>query len=240
MKRIKKALRPYRWLRYMLKNGHWTPQEMWNSNFTFSQFGEDLLLQSFFGPDLKKGFYVDVGAYHPILISNTYLFYRKGWSGINIEPNPIHFKLFPEERKNDTNLNLAVSDSKSMVEFSCDGAFSGIRDKSYPFSNRNKDATIISVATCTLTEILEKYLPEDKKIDFMTIDCEGHDYNVVKSNDWFKYRPRIVLVEQHGRKIEGNIFNHMVSKGYKFYCKIGLTLAFIADEESGRFLPSSI
>lgn len=237
---IKNALQPYQWLRSKLKKNRFTFEELKSARLSFSQFGEDLLLESFFGKNNKNGFYVDIGAFNPIRISNTHLFYKKGWTGINIEPNPEHFEKFRIERQNDINLNLAISDKKSIVEFSCDGAYSGINDTNYPHRNRNKDAGIIEVKTAPLGEILEQYLPKGQSIDFMTIDCEGHDSKVVKSNDWNKYRPKVVLVEQHGPSVEGDIYNHLTKNGYRFYCKIGFTLSFILDKESEKHLPQSL
>ena len=239
IQKIKKVLEPYRWLRYMLKNEHLTLGELRTGHLSFSQFGEDILLESFFGRDNVDGFYVDIGAFNPIVISNTYLFYRKGWRGINIEPNPKHFELFPVKRSNDINLNMAVSDQKSTVKFSCDGVYSGIRDGDYLFTNRNPGAQVIEVETFTLKEILDKHLPTGKPIDFMTIDCEGHDFKVVKSNDWTTYRPRVVAVEQHGSSVESDVYELLARVGYRFYCKIGLTMLFIIKEESARYLPGN-
>jgi hypothetical protein len=85
---------------------------------------------------------VDVGAFNRVKFSNTCIFYRKGWRGINIEPHPEHFKLFPNARRRDINLNLA---KKSDVEFNCDGAYSGIKDEQYIFGHRNKKASVVKV-----------------------------------------------------------------------------------------------
>ena len=237
IKIVKEILRFHKWMYYIAKK-NLTLDELKGGRLSFSQFGEDILLESLFGRKKKNGFYVDVGAFNPVRSSNTYLFYKKGWRGINIEANPKHFKLFLAARQKDINLNLAVSDSKSTVEFTCDGSFSGIRDENYSSKDSNrKTATTIKVETYTLKDILEKHLPKDMSIDFISIDCEGHDEKVVKSNDWQLYRPKAVLVEQHGDGVQGAIYDHLLKHGYKFYCRIGLTLAFIAEEESSDYLP---
>jgi len=94
----------------MLKTKKWVPDEMWNSRFSFSQFGEDLVLASLFHRNnISQGSFVDVGAFHPIKLSNTYFFYRQGWRGVNVEPNPEGFRLFLDMRPADINLNCAVS-----------------------------------------------------------------------------------------------------------------------------------
>ena len=80
------------------------------SNKYYSQFGEDVVLRVLVGDLKKPGFYVDVGAYHPKHLSNTYYFYKKGWRGINIDPNPKSIKLFNLLRPSDINLNVAIAD----------------------------------------------------------------------------------------------------------------------------------
>ena len=76
---------------------------------SYSQEGEDMVLERIFAGK-KGGFYVDVGAHHPRRFSNTYFFYRKGWKGINIEPNPEAIHAFQSDRKRDTNLQCGISD----------------------------------------------------------------------------------------------------------------------------------
>ena len=78
-------------------------------NKYYSQFGEDVILRVLIGDQPKKGFYVDVGSYHPRHLSNTFYFYKKGWSGINIDPNPNAINLFNFLRKRDKNVNFAIS-----------------------------------------------------------------------------------------------------------------------------------
>lgn len=94
------------------------------SNFSsFSQEGEDLILHRLF-QDYEhitktklEGFYIDVGAHHPIRFSNTFSFYVKGWSGINIDPTPGGMEAFRNIRPRDVNLELAVSDKKEKLKF---------------------------------------------------------------------------------------------------------------------------
>src|SRR5215469_2705159 len=81
-----------------------------------AQNREDVILKGFF-PDVKNGFYVDVGASHPDEYSVTKLFYEEGWNGINIEPIPRLFKLLNSRRSRDINLNMGVSDAKSALNF---------------------------------------------------------------------------------------------------------------------------
>ena len=91
----------------------------------YAQNKEDLLIKSFF-PDVKKGFYIDVGANDPVVDSVTKLFYDEGWSGINIEPIKKHIIDLDRLRPRDINLNLGLSDKTDGLTFpgSCPESFS--------------------------------------------------------------------------------------------------------------------
>ena len=131
LKAIKKHLKPYKWLHHMISNKKLHADELWNSRLSFSQFGEDLVLESLFElRGINKGFYVEVGAFDPLLLSNTYFFYKKGWRGICIEPNPISIEKMKSRRPGDIHLNLAVSNHPGKAQFLCDEAKSGILDES--------------------------------------------------------------------------------------------------------------
>ena len=165
---------------------------------SFSQFQEDLIIDELFNRK-STGLYVDIGANDPLINSNTKYFYSRGWRGINIEPNIIAFNKIKEDRKEDCNLNLAISDKSSELTFYLVGDDSSIstlnKDQAVKIAKKtnNKLATCM-VKTDTLSNIFDKYL-DDGKIDFMSVDAEGHDFEVLKSNDWKKYRPALVLVE---------------------------------------------
>lgn len=214
----------------MLTNKKWAPDEMWNSRFSFSQFGEDLVLASLFHRNnISHGNYVDVGAFHPISISNTYFFYRQGWRGINIEPNPEGFRLFLERRPDDINLNYAISQSYGEVDFVCDGPCSGISGPKYEFRRENLFPKKIKVPSKPLQDIFSEK-PNNYQLTFLSTDCEGYDLEVLQSNDWDKYRPLVILTELQGQNKEGPIFDYLSEVGYEFYVKIGLTGFFIQKE----------
>jgi hypothetical protein len=83
---------------------------------SYAQEGEDIVLKRIFGGQ-STGFYVDVGAHHPMRLSNTYSFYKLGWRGINIEPNPDSFNLFTKYRSKDINLNCGIALDKGNLEY---------------------------------------------------------------------------------------------------------------------------
>jgi len=195
---------------------------------TFSQFGEDVFLSNCFGNDRDSGFYVDVGAFHPFWFSNTHFFYRKGWRGINIEPNPESFAQFVAHRKRDINLNLAVSSTPGEVTFICHGNISGIDDRTYLFHGEDHPhARRIRVVAAPLASILGQHLPPTVQIDFMSIDCEGHDFEVVKSNDWSRFRPSWLLVEDHTPDKGTPLDLFLEEHGYLYYCRLGLTKVYV-------------
>jgi FkbM family methyltransferase len=191
----------------------------------FSQFGEDIFLDQYF-PHRNTGFYVDVGAFHPFSYSNTYLFYRRGWRGINIEPNPKGFAEFSRYRPRDVNLNCAVSSEAKTVSFTCDGVFSGIADDTHLFKDRNPNAQQINVQSRPLSQIFAEHVPNGVEIDFMSVDCEGHDLEVLRSNDWQRYRPRVLLVEDHGKRPELAVTPALEAWDYTPICQLRLTKVF--------------
>lgn len=167
---------------------------------SYSQEGEDLILRRIF-ENRRGGFYVDVGAYHPILYSNTYLFYRMGWRGINIEPNPGSMRWFRRYRVHDINLAVGVSDvatdrryymfnEPALNTFEEDVANRPTRNEKRVYRTGE---TVIPVKR--LDTILREHLPADQTIDFLSVDVEGHELNVVRSNDWERFRPGCLLVE---------------------------------------------
>jgi FkbM family methyltransferase len=203
-------------------------------NKSYSQEGEDLILKRFF-EDRTTGFYVDIGAYHPTRFSNTYLFYKKGWRGINIEPRPGSKKLFDRVRKRDINIEAAVSDEeKELVYYRFnEPALNGFsknismeRDKLEKF----KIIDEIKITTTALTKILENYLPPETRIDFMSVDVEGFDFKVLKSNNWIKYRPQFILTEDLNFNLQfpgkSDAFNFMKEKNYELIAKTYNTLFF--------------
>ena len=239
IKTIKDKSGPYRaFLKRWWNNPSLINEMHYCFTFQFSQFGEDIFLNQFFG-DKKQGFYVDVGAYHPYKYSNTFLFYKKGWRGINIEPNPGGYAELKKHRQRDINLNLAITQGEKEVPFVCDGPFSGIDDKFYKFKGRNPEAKMITVPAKPLKKILSEFLPSGMNIDFISIDCEGHDINVVLSNDWEKFRPRLLLVEDDDFAPDSRLDKLLLKYGYFYYCKLGLTKFFVEQTDAPDHLSAA-
>jgi hypothetical protein len=169
-----------------------------NGQLCFGQEGEDLILDRLLNSK-TNGFYVDVGAHHPARFSNTYLFYLRGWSGINIDAQPGSMILFQKLRKRDINIEVGIDvvpgwqtyfqfDEPALNTFNEDEA--RIKDTP-PYRIINK----ISQKIMRLDQVLEQNLPQGIEIDFFSVDVEGRDLAVLQSNDWTRYRPRFVLAE---------------------------------------------
>lgn len=165
---------------------------------SYSQFNEDLIIDLLF--QLKRnGVYLDIGANDPLSCNNTKRFYDKGWSGINIEPEKYSFEKLCLSRPRDINLNVGVGLT------SCTLTFYKIVENSQLSSFDKKLATTtaaeleltveeIQIAVWRLVDIFENYI-KDTHVDFMSVDAEGLDLEVLKSNDWSRFRPTLVIVE---------------------------------------------
>lgn len=172
--------------------------EMAKATLTYSQEGEDLLLARFV-KDIDNGFFVDVGAHHPVRFSNTYALYLNGWRGINVDATPGSMAAFGQLRPEDVNLECIVSDVSDPIRFhlfaesalnTCDDALAS-RYIDLGWESRGT----IEVKPHTLEYILECYLPKGRGIDLMSIDVEGAEMQVLRSNDWRRFRPRVLIVE---------------------------------------------
>lgn len=202
---------------------------------SYSQEGEDMVLSRIF-EEKDKGFYVDVGAHHPQRFSNTYYFYLLGWHGINIDAMPGSMNLFYEIRPQDTNLELAISDREQLLVYysfndSALNSFCKNKAEEYQESCNYQLIEEREIQTYSLTKILDQYLPENQTIDFLNIDVEGLDYQVLTSNNWNKYRPTILLIEDLqstslNQANESIIANFMSEQNYSLYCKTMNTLFF--------------
>ncbi len=163
---------------------------------SYAQNCEDVLLRRAF-PDLRGGFYIDVGANDPFVDSVTKHFSLEGWRGINVEPQVELYQKICEDRPNDVNLNVGVSDRASTIEFMQCLSNSGL-STFCPKVAEERALTGLEYArrtipVMTLAEICEAHVKGP--IDFLSIDVEGFEREVIIGNDWNRWRPRIVVVE---------------------------------------------
>ena len=198
----------------------------------YSLEGEDILLS--LKLNNKSGFYIDIGAHHPKYLSNTYLFYKRGWKGINIDAMPGSMNKFNRYRPRDLNLEIPVSDdsvestyyifrANALNTFSKDLANEYIK-----FGHKLIKKVVLKPQK--LSDILNKYLRTNQHIDFISLDVEGYDLKVLKSNNWKKYRPDYLLVEDQKFSIDNptksNIYNYLNSNNYEILSKLHTSLLF--------------
>ena len=164
-----------------------------------SQEGEDILIKRLLKWHYNSvGFYIDVGAHHPVRFSNTFHYYLKGWSGINIEPCPSSLDLFNETRPRDVNLSVGISDQTGELEYFefKETAFNSFDPNSVEYAKtRTELLKSTNIAVQTLESVLDEHLPDQQTISFLTVDVEGLELKALKSSNWSKYRPHIVCVE---------------------------------------------
>jgi FkbM family methyltransferase len=204
-----------------------------NTVLSYSQEGEDMILRRIF-ENQSRGFYVEVGAPHPIRFSNSYYFYTLGWSGINIEPTPGAMSLFHILRPRDINLEAAVSrkqETRDFFLFDEPSLNTFDRDLAREWESRGyRMIETQRIMTRPLADILAEHVPEGTKIDFLSIDIEGMDFEALQSNDWKKYRPRILLVEMHGVRLDDapktEMYRYLQGMEYELFAKSVLTFLF--------------
>lgn len=205
------------------------------ANISFAQEGEDLLFLSALEP-CAPGFYVDIGAHHPLRYSNTHLLYLRGWRGINVDPLPGTRKLFARYRPEDTTLEMGVSAADGMMQYYMfdDPALNGFcaelaeerqRETSYRVTG------VVDVPTARLCDILDRYLPDEQTISLLSVDVEGLDLDVLRSNNWNRFKPIVVMVEDADQgSLSGNlttdIQSFMVSMGYVLIMKTRATSVY--------------
>ncbi|OUX38028.1 MAG: SAM-dependent methyltransferase [Candidatus Pelagibacter sp. TMED273] len=203
-------------------------------NQSYSQEGEDMVLKRIFG-DKKKVFYVDVGAHHPKRFSNTYLLYKNGSKGINIDASPGSMKLFNKLRPGDINIEIGVSAKKGELDYYVfnEPALNSFSKELSEKIDKEKNLFFIKKVIKVKVERLDKILDNNliiNEIDFFNIDVEGLDFDVLQSNDWSKYRPKFVLVEILGASLhvldEHPIVKFMREKDYEIYAKQVNTMFF--------------
>ncbi|MDR0338449.1 MAG: FkbM family methyltransferase [Planctomycetaceae bacterium] len=189
---------------------------------SFAGSGEDLIVLHIWRKVLgRSGYpnYLDIGAHHPEDGSNTCLFYKNGSRGINIEPEPTLFERFLLQRPEDINLNFGIGFEKNdeaeffVMQTPALNTFSREIMERNVNIDRNKLDRIIKIPMRTVVSVLEEH--GGKTPDFVSIDVEGLDDQVVKSWDFVKYRPVIFCIETGlGRENYAKISRHMLEVGY--------------------------
>ena len=179
--------------------------------------GEDLIISDL-TKNIKNGFYVDAGCYHPLHLSNTYLLYKRSWNGINIDISEFSIKLFNYLRPNDVNINSAVSNTEKEISFYYQKKLSQLSTIKKEISNERMQGNIKEkkIKSFKLNSILNQSKFKNRQIDFLNIDVEGADFEVLKSLDFTIYEPKIICIEIMEKNIfESEIYNFLRDINYK-------------------------
>jgi FkbM family methyltransferase len=184
---------------------------------SYSMDKEDLVIQEYF-KNRTYGFYVDVGCYHPLQRNNTMLLYLKGWRGINIDISDFSIKLFNFLRPEDLNLNLAISNLEGEIDMFFQKKLSQLSTIKEKHAKIAFQGTIHNkkILSRRLNSILEESKYRGKKINFLNIDVEGSDFEVLQSLDFNKYSPELICIEVIEKELEkSDVFNFLYNKKYK-------------------------
>lgn len=207
------------WMRGHLGFGLWDRQ----SKRSWAQEGEDILFERLY-PGVERGFYVDIGAHHPLRFSNTYRLYRRGWSGINVDPLPGSRRRFDLARPRDRNIEAAIGrregslwyhrfDEPALNTLSAAQAAHQAASSAYRLVDR------IEVQIRTLAGLLKDSPPPRGTIDLLNVDVEGYEMEVLASNDWRRFRPRWIMAEalrcDFVRVPKAPVARFLAGKGYE-------------------------
>jgi FkbM family methyltransferase len=198
---------------------------------SYSANCEDVILNRLFG-SRDSGFYIDVGAAHPLYDNDTKALYDRGWRGINIEPNAVFYRELTVQRPEDRNINVAVSDTPGPITFhevigtglsTCDP------EEAERAAAKGFEVVHYAVAAMSLREILEEAEPPE--INLLKVDVEGFELKVLSSNDWSRFRPNVVLSEatfpESPRRRPDIVAPYLAQQGYRPVYFDGLNDYFI-------------
>lgn len=212
-----------------------------SSRFSYSQFGEDILVNTLFSQTLNQPYpsYLDIGANNPKTGSNTYLFYLKKCKGVCVEPDIELFRKFKKVRPNDTLINagVGIDDTKEAVFYYFPEPYTGWNTFSKSEAEQKKNQTGISykedkvIPFVHINDIISRHF--DTCPDFVSIDVEGLDFEIIKSLDFEKYRPAVFCIEtmefnnmKLGRK-NTEFETYLTEKGYGVYADTYINTIFV-------------
>jgi len=209
---------------------------------SYSQSGEDIIVNYIFEQiGILKPTYMDIGAHHPYYLNNTQLFYDKGCTGINVEPDPSLFKLFPKYRKKDLNINCGIGSSQGELWFNIMSAstlntFSLEEAQRFQTDFGFKIEKKVMIKVKTIKSILSEYHIQ-KFPDFLSVDIEGLEEEVIRSFDFNVDKPTVICLEtisysETGKgKKNHDLINYLKDKGYMEYADTNINTIFVLKEK---------
>jgi FkbM family methyltransferase len=206
---------------------------------TYAQRYEDLHLLRCLG-DNPSGFYVDIGAGHPVYDSVSFAFYLRGWRGIAVEPNPWLARLSEAVRPHDINIAALVGASPGEATYYLVEDFHGLSttiesQAQAALSEYGKRSQAMTLPVTTLRTLCERHAPSG--IDFLKIDVEGAEHEVLAGNDWRRFRPKVVVVEALEQITLASAWPAwdalLAGNGYRYAFFDTLNRYYVADEHAG-------
>ncbi len=193
----------------------------------FGEFGEDIFINRIF-KNTKSGKYIDVGCYHPFKGSLTAQLYNKNWNGINIDLSKTSIDLFNISRKKDINLNIAVTSFDGETFYYENSPI----NQQNSLIKSNEHQSKVKIKCLKLNSILEQNNIDS--FDYLNIDVEGSEMEVIKGIDFNKFNPRLITIENNDLLLEdyfkSEVYNFLIKNGYTLINKIGVTNFFINKE----------
>jgi len=219
-------------------NGH--PDQGFG-HITYSQYGEDLIVANIFQLlGVERPSYLDVGAHHPINISNTAYFYLRGSRGINVEANPNCIPAFRQLRPEDVTVNVGVGSSTGIAEFYYIDDWSGrntfSREAAEEFVRAHpqfKISKIEKIPIVTLNDIVDEYA-HGRWPDFLTLDIEGSDVDALRVANFGEAGPAVICAEAvsgNARDSAGSLLELLRGRGYRAFCRTVSNVIFVRDDK---------
>ncbi|MDC0353597.1 FkbM family methyltransferase [Candidatus Pelagibacter sp.] len=193
-------------------------------SYHFGEFAEDVFIGRLL-KSINNGKYVDVGCYHPFKGSLTAKLYQKNWRGINIDVSKTSIDLFNIARKRDINLNCAITDFNEKTFYFQNGMI----NQQNSLQKSSDDQIKVDINCYTLNSVLENNDFHD--FDYLNVDVEGTELNVIKGINFKKYKPKLITIENNElipeEYFQSEIFKLLEQNNYVFVNKVGVTNFFL-------------
>lgn len=188
----------------------------------FAEFAEDVLVDRYLHK-FKKGIYIDIGCYHPYKGSLTFKLFKRGWSGVNIDLSKFSVDLFKISRPKDINICCAISSKNKQIKFFEN---SKINQQNSILFKGKKLNQIKKIQSYQLNKILEKH--KILKFDYLNIDVEGAEFQVLQGFNLKKFRPKLITLEINNFKDGLNASKCLINKylyknNYILFNRVGVT-----------------
>ena len=194
---------------------------------SYSISNVDLIIDRMFSK-VKKGVFIDLGCNHPIKFNNTYLLYKRGWNGMNIDLDPKNIRLFNLERPDEINICKCVSSDNSKKDLFFFHPGSPINSLEKKTTKDKSNFSLKKIKTFTLNSILEDH--KIRNIDYFNLDVEGHEIDILKNFDIKYYKPKVISVEfidyqmkklefknnNINRVLQSDLYKYLISNDYHF------------------------